>query len=113
VSRLNINTNEAADSQTRKAGMVKDCMLIGQPIPGAATRQKLSESAIRNLQGIPIDHLEDIIRVSQLESLDMELTLALQVEGKKQQLAAMAAGQQQGAPGAPAPQGLPMAPAAM
>src|SRR5690606_12309013 len=32
VSRLNINTNEAADSQTRKAGMVKDFMLIGQSI---------------------------------------------------------------------------------
>ncbi len=113
ISRLNISTNESPDSQTRKAGMVKDFTMVQQYIPGPATRQKLSETMIRNLQGIPVDQLDGILRVSELESLDMELTLALQVEGKKQQLAQMASGQPPAAPaGAPQP-GLPAAPPAM
>ncbi len=113
ISRLNISTNEAADSQTRKAGMVKDFIAVQQYIPGPATRQKLSETMIRNLQGIPVDQLNGILHVSELESMDMELTLALQVEGKKQQLQAMKSGQPAPGQAPAAAPGLPMAPAAM
>ncbi len=124
ISRLNIETNESPDSQTKKAGMVKDFTALQQYIPGPVTRQKLAEAAIKNLQGIPVDELNGILRVSQLETEDMVLTLQVQIEQKKQQLTQMQQPQQPpaGAPqpppgfptaGSPAPAALPVPAAAM
>ncbi len=112
ISRLNISTKEAPDSQTRKEMTGKRIVSIQQYIPGPATKQKLSTALIKSLDGIPPDEIDGIIRVSELESLDMELTLALQVEQKKMQLQQMSAPQAApaapGAPMAPPPTGLPV-----